>query len=97
MCVTREPTTPLVCPPKVLLPTTPPKNLHGSPKRATHARGMFLRESLSKVAAAAAAATLDSDSLRKIPREKFRTEINTPRARGIVRVGGRGVHGFGGV
>ena len=47
--------------------------------------------------AAAAAATLDSDSLRKIPREKFRTEINTPRARGIVRVGGRGVHGFGGV
>ena len=30
---------------------------------------------------AAAAATLDSDFLRKIPREKFRTKINTPRAR----------------
>jgi hypothetical protein len=30
---------------------------------------------------AAAAATLDSDSLRKIPREKFRTKINKPRAR----------------
>ena len=34
---------------------------------------------------AAAAATLDSDSLRKIPREKFRTKINTPRARENVR------------
>ena len=30
---------------------------------------------------AAAAATLDNDFLRKIPREKFRTKINTPRAR----------------
>jgi hypothetical protein len=30
---------------------------------------------------AAAVATLDSDSLRKIPREKFRTKINKPRAR----------------
>jgi hypothetical protein len=52
----------------------------------SRARGIFLRESLSKVAAiatnlAATAATLDSDSRRKIPREKFRTKINTPRAR----------------
>ena len=30
---------------------------------------------------AAAAATLDSVFLRKIPREKFRTKINKPRAR----------------
>jgi hypothetical protein len=29
--------------------------------------------------------TLDSDSQRKIPREKFRTKINIPRARGNVR------------
>jgi hypothetical protein len=58
------------------------------------ARGIFLRESLPKVAAildtgqktvSKTAATLDSDFLRKIPREKFRTEINTPRARENVR------------
>ena len=35
--------------------------------------------------ASKSAATLDSDSLRKIPREKFRTKINTPRARENVR------------
>jgi hypothetical protein len=35
--------------------------------------------------AAAAAATLDSDFQRKIPREKFRAKINTPRARKNVR------------
>ena len=29
--------------------------------------------------------TLDSDSLRRIPREKFRTKINIPRARENVR------------
>jgi hypothetical protein len=29
--------------------------------------------------------TLDSDSRRKIPREKFHTKINTPRARENVR------------
>jgi hypothetical protein len=42
--------------------------------------------SLSKVAAALAkaAATLDSDPLRKIPREKFRTKINATRARANV-------------
>ena len=33
------------------------------------------------IAVAAAAATLDSDPIRKIPREKFRTKINAPRAR----------------
>jgi hypothetical protein len=30
-------------------------------------------------------ATLDNNFLRKIPREKFRTKINTPRARENVR------------
>ena len=35
--------------------------------------------------ASKSAATLDSDPLRKIPREKFRTKINTPRARENVR------------
>ena len=35
-------------------------------------RGIFLRKSLSKVSATAAAATLDSDFLRKIPRARAR-------------------------
>ena len=52
-------------------------------------RGIFLWELLSKVAAAAAAATLDSNSQRKIPREKFRTKINTPRARKRTAARGR--------
>jgi hypothetical protein len=34
---------------------------------------------------ATAAATLDSDFPRKIPREKFRTKIYTPRSRENVR------------
>jgi uncharacterized membrane protein len=58
------------------------------------ARGNFLGKLLSKVAAAAHAATLDSYFLRKIPSEKFRTEINTPRACDNVRPGWGSWHFF---
>ena len=36
---------------------------------------------MKPTAVAAAAATFDCDPIRKIPREKFRTKINAPRAR----------------
>jgi hypothetical protein len=55
---------------------------HREPKSEIDDTGQILQGASCTIAAAAA--TLDSDSLRKIPREKLRTKINTPRARANV-------------
>ena len=60
---------------------TPETRFFGIPKKSVPGVSMRNRDGVT----AAAAATLGSGFLRKIPREKFRTKVNTPRARENVR------------